>query len=148
MAFRATNVVPANAYNLVKRAAVQLKINCQSFVTTLQTSGADYDFLRGIYLTLTRAREQFDTLKTTPGLAAYAQSQEDDPTYDVASEFVSMLAAIDAATAWMDANVPTNVTAKTPPNWDDSESMISDTFSTGATTGLRTQLDAVIAEII
>ncbi len=148
MAFKASNIVPASAYNTVKHMAVRLKADCQSFVATLQAGNADYDLLRNIYLNLKLAKAKFDSLKATPGIAAYAQSQESDGAYDVAAEFNSMIAAIDAATGWMDANVPTNVTAKTPADWSHSASMISNNFTPSATAPLRTALNAVVAEII
>lgn len=147
MAFKASNIIPSDAYQVVKRAATQLKLNCQGFVSTLQASGADYNYLRDIYLTLVRAKDQLNTLSTTPGLAAYAQDQENDPAYDVAAEFTGMLAAITGAITWMDTNVPTSVTAKSPAEWSNNESMIVDTFSSGVTAGLRTALNAVVAEI-
>lgn len=143
MAFRASNVVPQEAYRLVKSAAVQLKVNLQGFNTRLASSGADYDFLQGIYLTLTRADAQFDSLKATAGLAQYAKDQENDPAYDVAAEFTALQASMAAATAWMVANVPTNVTAKSPDQWDGGV-IISTAFTAGQTGGLQTALQAVI----
>lgn len=147
MTFRAGNIIPSDAYQVVKRAAIQLKLNCESFASTLQASGADYNLLRDIYLTLVRAKNQFDALKVTPGLAAYAQDQENDPAYDVAAEFTAMLAAISGAITWMDSNVPTSVTAKAPAEWSNSDSMISNSFSSGATAGLQTELNAIAAVI-
>jgi len=147
MAFRASNVVPQDAYLTLKRAAVQLKINLVGQKAKLAASGASYDFLQDIYLTMTRANGQFDALKVTPGLSAYAQAQESDNTYDVAAEFTSMQAAIIAAAGWMDANVPTSVTVKPPSAWSGGE-IISNVFTAGQTTGLQAALQGVIDEII
>lgn len=146
MTFRASNVIASVAYDLVRRAAVQLKINLQAMNTTLAASGADYDFLKDIYLTLTRANNQFNTLKSTPGLVQYAKDLEVDPAYDVAAEFTAMQGAISAAITWMDNNVPTNVTAKPPNQWTD-ETLISNEFTPAQTSGLRSALAAVVAEI-
>jgi hypothetical protein len=142
MAFKAGNVIPSDAYQTVKRAAVQLKVNVVAAQAQLAASGADYQFLQGIYLTLTRANDQFNTLRTTPGLADYAQAQENDPAYDVAAEFAVMQAAITAATDWMDANIPTSVTAKVPSEWDGGV-IISNTFTPAQTVGLQTALQGV-----
>lgn len=148
MAFRATNIVPQEAYQTVKRAAIQLRVNAQAHVTQLAASGADYDFLRDIYLTQKRADAQFAALKTTPGLAQYARDQEDDPAYDVAAEFNAMQAAIANVIAWMDANVPTNVTAEPTTAWvSTTESLIATTFTPAQTAGLRTQLQGVVDSI-
>ncbi len=147
MTFRASNVLPSTAYDIVRRAAIQLKINLQGINSRLSAGNADYDFLREIFRTLERANNQFDTLKTTPGLADYAKDQEIDPTYNVATEFTSMQSTITASMGWIVANVPTNVTAKTPDTWGDG-TLISDTFTPAQTSGLRTQLSSIIAEII
>lgn len=147
MAFRASNVLPSTAYDIVRRAAVQLKINLQGINVRLSSTDADYDFLREIFRTLERADNQFNTLKTTTGLADYARDQEVDPTYNVVAEFTSMQSTITASMDWIIANVPTNVTAKTPDNWGDG-TLISDTFTPAQTSGLRTQLSSVITEII
>jgi len=143
MTFRASNILPQEAYQTVKRAAVQLKINLASFNAQLASSGADYDFLQAIYRTLTRADDQFTALKSTQGLAAFAKYQEDDDTYDVVTAFAEMQAAIVGAKAWLDANVPTSVTVKPPADWTD-DTMISNAFSPAQTAGLRIELTAVI----
>jgi hypothetical protein len=149
MAFKASNLVPAETYRQVKGAAVQLKAICQGFNARLLANNADYQFLYDIYVTLARANSQFDALKTTPGLSTYAQSQEDDAAYDVAAEFTAMQSAINSAQNWMETNVPVkNRTVKSVNTWDSSDSiLISDVFTPAQTAGLRTQLDAVIAAI-
>lgn len=144
--FRASNIVPQDAYNLAKRTALQLKTNLSSQRAALAAGSADYDFLRDIYLTLSRAKNGFDNLRTTPGLADYASSQENDPAYDVAAEFTSMLSSITSAMAWIEANVPTSVTVQPVTDWG-AGSMISQTFTPAQTTGLRSVLDSVIATI-
>lgn len=146
MAFKASNILPQEAYQTVKRAAVQLKVNLASFNTRLAGSSADYDFLRDIYQTLARADSQFTSLRSTQGLADFARVQEGDPSYDVAAEFVGMQAAIAVALSWLDANIPTNVELKTPFNWSDG-TMVSTTFNVTQTAGLRTEIDAILATI-
>ncbi|QEF98164.1 hypothetical protein Mal15_22120 [Stieleria maiorica] len=146
MAFRASNVIPSEAYTLVKRAAVQLKLSLQGFNAQLAAEGADYPFLLTIYLTLDRAENQFITLKDTPGLSTFAKEQESDLLYSVTAEFASMLSSITAAKNWMDSNVPTNVTIKSPAQWSEG-TMILSTFTAGQTAGLRTALSAVISAI-
>ena len=147
MAFKASNVLPADAYLIIKRGAVQLKANLQGFVTYMAVNDTDYDYLRGVYRTLERSKTQFDTLKTTAGLAQYAKDQENDQTYDVVTEFNSLITTIQAAITWLDNNIPTNVTAKLPENWGDG-TLISNAFTPAQTADLRTTLNAVSAEII
>lgn len=147
MAFRASNVLPSVAYDTVRRAAVQLKMNLQTINARLSSENTSYESLQQIHTVLKRADDQFDSLKTTPGLAQYAKDIEGDQAYDVVAEFTSMQAAIVAAMAWMDGNVPTSVTVKSPSTWDDA-TIITSTFTPAQTGGLRTQLSAVIAEIV
>lgn len=146
MAFRASNIVPQQAYQIVKSAAVQLKLNVSAMVAQLASSNASYEFLRDIYRTLSRAHGQFVELSTTAGLEAYAKQQENDPAYDVGAEFVSMQSAIVTTIQWMDANVPTAVTVNTPSAWGDG-AMIATTFTPEQTAPLRTALQAVVTAI-
>ncbi len=147
MTFRASNVTPAIAYATVRVAAVNLKLNAQGAVSAMAAGNTDYDYLRGIYRTLFNVDAQFTSLGATPGLEQYAKDQENDAGYDVAAEFVAMQATITAAMAWMDANVPTDVTAKTPANWGDGGTIISDTFTPAQTSGLQTALTAIASAI-
>jgi len=146
MAFRASNIVPQTAYQTVKSAAVQLKINLQGINSRLEAQSATYDFLREVYRTLERANSQFTALRGTPGLADYAKAQENDAAYDVVAEFTAMQGSITAALAWLDSNVPTNVTAKAPASWGDG-TLIATEFTPAQTSGLRGVLSAVIASI-
>jgi len=146
MAFRASNLVPHEAYRIVKQAAVALKTNLQRINLELAGSNADYETLRGIYRLMERASEQFSSLSTTAGLAEYARSQENDGTYDVAAEFAAMQSAITAALSWMDANIPTSVTVGPPSTWGDGTMVINE-FTPAQTGGLRSKIAAVIATI-
>lgn len=146
MAFPASSIIPLEAYRQVKGAAVQLKVNLQSSKAQLAASGAGYDFLRGIYMTLKRADNQFTALKSTPGLLQFAKDQESNQSLDIGAEFASMQGAIATAMAWMVSSVPTSVTAKSPDQWDDS-TLISNTFTPAQTGGLQTALQGVIDEI-
>lgn len=143
MAFRASNVIPQIAYQKVRGAASQLKLNCAAFIAQMAASGAGYSFLRDIYLTLHNANAQFTLLAGTPGLAEYATAQEHDENYDVAAEFVAMQAAITAALSWMNTNIPTTVTATAPADWPINQSMISTSFNAGDTAGFRVLLQTV-----
>lgn len=146
MAFKASNVLPSTAYDTVRRTAIQLKNNLQAVNARLAASNTDYDYLREIYLLLKRADDQFDTLSATPGISQYAKEMENDPLYDVAAEFTAMQGAISSALAWLDSNVPTNVTIKSPASWDNG-TLITNTFTPAQTAGLRTKISDVIAEI-
>jgi len=148
MAFRATNVVPQRAYLQVKGTATNVKNNCTTFVAQMAASGANYSLLRDIRVFLANANAQFTTLAATPGLAAYAQQQEDDEAYDVVAEFAAMQAAINAALTWMNTNVPLSVQAVPPAQWTDNGPTIATVFTVAQTAGFRAQLTAVANSII
>ena len=147
MAFRATNVIPQLAYQQVRNLARNVKVNCAAFVSQMAASGATYTLLRDIYVFLKSADAQFDALAATPGLALYAQQQENDPTYDVAAEFTAMRATIATALSWMATNVPTSVTAVAPAEWTQNGPLIATTFTSAQTAPLRTLLQSVADSI-
>lgn len=148
MAFRATNVIPQISYQQVRGAARNVKANCAAFIAQMAASGANYTFLRDAYIFLKNADAQFASLAATPGLAEYAAAQEDDPAYDVAAEFTAMRGTIAAVLSWMDANVPTSVTAVAPTAWTQSGPLIATTFTPAQTTPLRTLLQACADSIV
>lgn len=147
MAFLASNAIPQDVYQRTKRTALNLKQSCQDFVVRLAAANATYTMLRDIYITLTNANAFFDAVKAVPGLADYAAAQENDPTYDVAAEFVAMQAAITAAQTWMEQNIPTNVTAVAPANWAQNGPMIATEFPPAQTSNLRAALNGVVSAI-
>jgi len=146
MAFRASSVVPSEALRITKGAAVQLKQNLSSFIATLSAQSVGFAELRGIYRTLERADAQFASLSATPGLAAYAQAQEDDATYDVAAEFTAMRSAVQSAIGWIGSNVPTTATVAPIGEWTD-QTVTSNAFTPAQTAGLRAALQVVVDSI-
>lgn len=147
MAFPASSIVTQRAYQTIKGAANQLRINLPAINARLSANGATYEDLRDIYNLLKNANAQFDALKTTPGLAQYAKDQEDNQALDIVAEFASMQGAIASALAWMDTNIPVNNrTLKAPADWGEG-TLLDDSFTAGQTAGLRTELTAVVAEI-
>jgi len=146
MAFRASNVVPADALRLTKQTAVQLKVNLQGFLSTLAAQSVGFPELRGIYRTLDRADNQLTSLSVTPGLAEYASAQENDGTYDVAAEFQAMIAAISAAKVWLNDNTPNTATVAPASEWTD-EGVTSSEFTPAQTAGLRAALQGVVDTI-
>lgn len=147
MTFRASNVVPQTAYETVRNAAMNLKLNCQTLDAQMAASGADYSRLQGIYTFLKSARDQLVALSATPGLADYAKTQEDDPAYDVVAEFTNLVAQVNAALAWMEANIPTAVTLKSVSLWQQGVSVIQTSFNPAATAPLRTALQAIVSAV-
>jgi len=149
MAFLATNQLPADGYLQAKRSAAQLKLVLQAAVSQMQAGSVSGSFIReGVYRTLARARGVFATVAAIPGIAEYAQAQEDDPAYDPAAEFAAMNASIDDAIAWVAANIPKDAGGFAAiEQWAADGTITDRTFAPAATAGLVTELNAVIATI-
>ena len=82
------------------------------------------------------------------GMTALAKEEEEDPAYDVASEFIAMRSALQDSIDWIVANVPTDGSSRileTILNGDGSTTDV--TASTAATAGLRTALQSVVNSI-
>lgn len=72
--------------------------------------------------------------------AAYAQDRYNDPTYDAAAEYTTLLAQINATLAFIATNIPTDLIV-----WDDTNGYVNwVSYNSGQTSGLRTQLQSLI----
>ena len=148
MATKATNAVTSDAYIQIKRTLTQLKLNVDAMITQVQAINSDYAVIQGIYDTLTRAFNQVDGLKATPGLDAWAKDQEDNPAYAFDTELQATLDAISGAQAWVAANVPlSDRTLKPVSEWLTAATIIADEFTPAQTGGLVTELQAVTVAI-
>jgi hypothetical protein len=87
---------------------------------------------------------------SVPGLAAYAQAQINDPTFDIAASFVDMMTQINSTSAWFVANFPKDgsgfLLAKSFTG-DNSGRTQDRQFTPAQTATLRTVLNALIATI-
>ena len=93
MAFRATNILLSKAYQLAKQNAAGIKTYSTGAVSRLAGGGTSDDVLN-VLIQLISYRRNLTNIRNTPGIANYAQTQEDDPAYDVAAEFTALLALI------------------------------------------------------
>jgi hypothetical protein len=65
MALLATNNSAAEAYRQIKNNAVQLRANAQSIATKLASGNVEYEYLRDVYNTLSRSKDQLALLRAT-----------------------------------------------------------------------------------
>jgi len=142
MAFRASNQVQSDGYTEAKRLANDLKSYCQDVKAATEAGPISGNLAIALHERLISDRARFLAIAAIPGISAYAQSQENDNTYNAATEFTAMTNAIAAVRDWLIANVSTTgwVTFAT-------SGVSTKTFSTAATAGLRTQLNSLIAAI-
>ena len=96
MTFRATNQITSDAYANIKRQAAATKQYCQQQATVMQqAASANVPF--AVIQHFAVVIPMLDGWTATPGIAAYAQAQENDPAYDVAAEYTTMRNAMVSA---------------------------------------------------
>ena len=98
MTFRASNQSVADAYAALKRQALASKIylNQQSSAMNTQATTSAY-IPKAVIQHLVQVIALMDGWSATPGIATYAQAQENDPTYDVVTEYTAMRTAMVSA---------------------------------------------------
>jgi len=107
MAFLASNLVPVQAYARAKGIALSAQVASETWIAEATAdAGMSSDRLMDCLATLRRWVTDLNTLKTTPGIAAYAQEQESDPTYDVAAEFTALVDTIQSAGTYLAGVLP------------------------------------------
>ena len=109
------------------------------------------DLQTGFLSELVNSRIELVVAQTTPGMLAYAKAQFDDPTYDIAAEFTTMMAAMDTIAVWFEANFPTGASGHLESHTfvgDGSGATVSDTITAaGQLTALVAEFNALIATI-
>jgi hypothetical protein len=94
MAFKASQVSLSKAFETLGTRAVATKQFLQAQRINMTASTCDSQVPVAVVLHLGRAIEDLTAIAATPGLAAYASDQVNDPTYDVVAEFNAMRAAM------------------------------------------------------
>lgn len=97
MAFKASNLIPENAFNNARSVAINLKRYCEVKVSIIQTSGMNANDLLGVLSTLKQASIDLAALKVTPGIVQYAKDQENDQNYDVVAEFNALESLVNSS---------------------------------------------------
>lgn len=91
-------------------------------------------------------RAAMAALASTPGLSTYAQTESNNGSYNVSTEYTAMVNAIDACLTWVTTNFPASG------GYLQTHSFVSGaytprTFSTADLATFRTVLDSLIATI-
>jgi hypothetical protein len=147
MAFPAASIVPAKGYIRAKEIAYHLDLKCAEAIAKLSEPIAA-DIVWSWYQELYTKNQVLQEIAAIPGIVAYAEAQEDDPTLDIAAEFQTMMSAITAAGEWMYSAFPRDADGyvliyKTTPDGQ----LVPRTFSTTATAPLIPLLQAVADSI-
>lgn len=106
MAFRTNSL--AQTYRDVQLQVWRLKAYLSGKIAEINDTPTSTYKLLEILSTLRQARQLLDDAAATPGLAAYAINEQNDPTYDVAAEYSALRAVIQDAITWMATNFPRN----------------------------------------
>lgn len=99
-----------------------------------------------VFSRLKSDRARLEVLRVAPGLGAYAQSQKNNASLNIATEFTAVLNAIDGVTAWITTNFPVSSTFLLAQTLG-ANGPVDRLFTTAATAGFRTALDSLIATI-
>jgi glycosylphosphatidylinositol transamidase (GPIT) subunit GPI8 len=147
MAFK-TGVTQAEALADAKNQAAWAKQQCQAAVTQLQSNTN----VNQIFQIVDNTRAAIGMLQrdsAVPGIVAYAQSQYNDGTYDVATEFTNMVNALNAVVTWVVSNMPKDGSGFLLAHTINADgSRVARVFTPAQTAGLTTALNAAIAQIV
>lgn len=146
MAFRATTVIPATAYDDIRRAAASLKSDAQAAIAQMEAGTVPFSFVVTVVLALKAADARLVELAGVPGIAEYAQAQEAGTDYDVAAEFISLRERINEALTWVDLNLPRSVVVSDPLDWTGPD-VINTGFAPQVTETFRNVLSGVVNTI-
>ena len=140
MAFIASTLPLQFGFERALSIALQEKNYLGQWNTKLVSNITALDALSWI-ANLNDALAQLDVVSALPGMQAYAQTQFGSGTYDVATEFSGMRAALVAIRDWLLANIPSNSITIT------AGVQVGQSFAPAATAPLKALVVAAIAKI-
>jgi|GEM_PF-6479405 len=105
--FKASNIVPARAYEDAKAEAYRLKIDADNYAVIFALGG-NADQIYAVLRLLVMRQGRLTNLAATDGIAEYAAIQENDANYNVAAEFSAMLTALATTIDWISSAIPTS----------------------------------------
>lgn len=132
----------------VDQTFLSVKGYCQAFNLRSLAGDVPSGAILDLFRRLRTDRARLAQLSATPGIAAYAQSQKNDGTFDIVAEFTAALNAVDNCTSWIQANFPKDANGFLLSQTLGSDTTSDRLFSTAALAGLRAVVSAVIAQIV
>jgi len=148
MAFPASNQALSDAYRTLTNLANGVRSQAVSIKAQSLAGPVSADKILNYVTLLNRARTEMTALSATPGLAVYAQEQENNPALNIVTEYNAMTAQIDATIAWIVNNFPQDVSGfKLAFTLAADGSTVYRTFDTATLATFRTTLDALTATI-
>jgi hypothetical protein len=148
MAFPASNQNLADAYRLLKGRANDVRTQSVSLRAASLAGAVAADRILNYASMLARSKVEMTALAATPGLATYAQAQENNGALNIATEYNTMVAQIDATVAWIVSNFPQDGGGfKLAFTMANDGTPVYRTFDTASLATFRTALDALITTI-
>lgn len=148
MAFRATTVVTQQAFDELRRLAVASKAYLQNRRNLLIQATVSSSVLIELINHYRTTLAAMAALASTPGLAAYAQAQVNDPTYDIVAEYVAMRDAMTVARDELIVSFPKDGSGfLLYQQLTGDGTIVLRTFTTAQVASVVSRLDAVVASI-
>lgn len=148
MAFPASSQALSRAYSTIKSRALDVRNQSISVRDVSAAGPLSAERIINYAAALDRARTDLTALASVPGLAAYAQNEENNPSLDIVAEFNAMVAQINATTAWIATNFPEDANGyKLAFQMGSQGTVVWRTFDSASLAGFRTILDALIGTI-
>ena len=147
MAFRATNQIQADGLAEAKRLANHASEFAVARRDLMAAAAVSGDIVIQVQAQFQTVITRWNAIKTIPGIAQYAKDQENDPTYDIVTEFNAMIAAAEVVRDRVETDIPTDGSGFLLLRKFQTNAITMRTFTTAQTAQLRTDLDSFIATV-
>lgn len=139
-----TGTDPAEAWEGVKKTALQFKAQVPGMNATLSTGGVRVEDVQNIYRVVLNAMAALNVYAAVSGLDVYVATLPGKATYVATTEIGAVTTAMQTALTWMDTNASgLSLTGDTFANAISLGSIATNRFGAGATSQLRTDLTAI-----
>ena len=148
MSFKVTSVYLQEVYpslmQLIRETRNELINYRKDFVAT----GSDYHKLRQLFLSMRNKRTRLNVDKQIPGLVQYAQTQQDDVTYNIVAEFNTAMPNLQAIINRLILDMPKGpgdlVLGET---WTDANGVTPRAFTPSELSALVTAIDKFLGTL-
>ena len=146
MAFRVGGL--GRAYQKVQVEAINLRGFAVAAQAQLAAGNVSANAVINVLTRITGAIAVFDSVSAIPGLAAYAQNEENDGGYNVTAEFTAMRTEAIGTRDWILTNFPTAPSGEIIKDTLEPDGSITvKQFTPAETAGLQSALGLLIATV-
>lgn len=146
MAFRASSRILQDAYSEIKGRAWGVRAAAVAIRAAADTS-VTADRILDLAAQIKSAKDFMAQRAALPGIVPFAQTQENDATYNVATEYAAMVTQMDATVAWIANNFPAANGYAQAVTINPDGTTTPRTFDAAQLATFRPVLDALIAAI-